>query len=78
MINKIDNSMVKFPNMYCGECPYWLAYKEPETSDEENREIENICSNCKFNNDSIANTIIEICNIDNNEFADESDIVELF
>lgn len=21
-----------FPNMYCGECPYWLAYNEPDTS----------------------------------------------
>ena len=35
-----------FPNMYCGECPYWLAYNEPDTSAEENKKIEKICSNC--------------------------------
>jgi hypothetical protein len=34
------------PNMSCGECPYWLAYGEPETTDEQNRAIEEYCAEC--------------------------------
>ena len=35
------------PNMNCGECPYWLAYGEPETTYEQNLEIEAHCRECK-------------------------------
>ena len=34
------------PNMYCGECPYWLAYGEPETTDEQNEAIIEHCRHC--------------------------------
>ena len=34
------------PNMNCGECPYWLAYGEPEITDEQNRAIEEYCAEC--------------------------------
>lgn len=34
------------PNMYCGECPYWLAYGEPETTDEQNEAILAHCAEC--------------------------------
>lgn len=36
------------PNMYCGECPYWLAYGEPETTDEQNEVILAHCAECDF------------------------------
>lgn len=36
------------PNMYCGECPYWLAYGEPETTDEQNEAILAHCAECDF------------------------------
>lgn len=34
------------PNMDCGECSYWLAYGEPETTDEMNQAIEEHCAEC--------------------------------
>ena len=34
------------PNNECGECPYWLAYGEPETTDEQNKEILEHCEKC--------------------------------
>ena len=34
--------------MYCGECPYWLAYGEPETTDEQNEAILAHCAKCDF------------------------------
>ena len=36
------------PNMNCGECPYWLAYGEPETTDEQNEAILAHCAKCDF------------------------------
>lgn len=36
------------PNMYCGECPYWLAFGEPETTDEQNEAILAHCKECDF------------------------------
>lgn len=36
------------PNMYCGECPYWLALGEPETTDEQNQAILAHCKECDF------------------------------
>ena len=36
------------PNMYCGECPYWLAFGEPETTDEQNEAILAHCAECDF------------------------------
>ena len=39
------------PNMYCGECPYWLAYGEPETTDEQNEAILAHCAECGFDPD---------------------------
>ena len=36
------------PNMYCGECSYWLAYGEPETTDEQNEAILAHCAECDF------------------------------
>ena len=36
------------PNMYCGECPYWLAYGEPETTDEQNEAILAHCAEGDF------------------------------
>lgn len=39
------------PNMNCGECPYWLAYGEPETTDEMNRAIEEHCAKCELDFD---------------------------
>ena len=42
------------PNMYCGECPYWLAYGEPETTDEQNEAIKEHCAKCELNCDPIA------------------------
>lgn len=32
--------------MNCGECLYWLAYGEPETTDEMNQAIEEHCAKC--------------------------------
>ena len=40
------------PNMYCGECPYWLAYGEPETTDEQNEAILAHCKECDFDPDA--------------------------
>jgi hypothetical protein len=34
------------PNMHCGECPYWLAFGEPETTDEQNEAILAHCKEC--------------------------------
>ena len=42
------------PNMNCGECPYWLAYSEPETTDEQNRAIEEHCAKCELYFDPVA------------------------
>jgi predicted metal-binding protein len=39
------------PNMHCGECPYWLAYGEPETTDEMNQAIEEHCAKCELDFD---------------------------
>lgn len=39
------------PNMYCGECPYWLAFGEPETTDEQNEAILAHCAKCGFDPD---------------------------
>ena len=36
------------PNMHCGECPYWLAFGEPETTDEQNEAILAHCAECSF------------------------------
>jgi hypothetical protein len=36
------------PNMYCGECPYWLAFGEPETTDKQNEAILAHCKECNF------------------------------
>lgn len=36
------------PNRFCGECGYWLAYGEPETSPEQNEQIlTRHCAECK-------------------------------
>jgi hypothetical protein len=37
--------------MYCGECPYWLAFGEPETTDEQNEAILAHCKECYFDPD---------------------------
>ena len=52
-MKEIITTKTIFPNVYCGECPYWLAYKEPDTSVEENKKIEKICESCqnRRNND---------------------------
>ena len=42
------------PNMNCGECPYWLAYGEPETTDEMNQAIEEHCAKCELDFDPVA------------------------
>lgn len=42
------------PNMNCGECPYWLAYGEPETTDEQNLAIEEHCAKCELDFDPVA------------------------
>lgn len=34
--------------MNCGECPYWLAFGEPETTDEQNEAILAHCKECDF------------------------------
>lgn len=34
------------PNMYCGECSYWLAYSEPETTSEQSEAILAHCAEC--------------------------------
>lgn len=41
------------PNTNCGECPYWLAYGEPETSDEQKLAIEEHCRKCAFDFDPV-------------------------
>ena len=41
------------PNMFCGECPYWLAYGEPETTDEPNEAILAHCKECDFDPDAV-------------------------
>lgn len=35
-----------FPNNNCGECIYWLAFMEPETSEKGNEEILLHCALC--------------------------------
>ena len=35
-----------FPNNNCGECAYWLAFMEPETSEKGNQEILLHCAHC--------------------------------
>lgn len=52
----MNNNTETFPNMYCGECPYWLAYKEPGTSVEENKQIEKICDECAVAHNQIGGT----------------------
>ena len=54
----MNNNIETFPNVYCGECPYWLAYKEPDTSVEDNRKIEKICNSCEMKK-SILNCVRE-------------------
>jgi hypothetical protein len=39
------------PNVHCGECPYWLAYGEPETTDEQKLAIEEHCAKCELDFD---------------------------
>ena len=39
------------PNMNCGECPYWLAFGEPETTDEQNEAILAHCAKCELDFD---------------------------
>ena len=34
-----------FPNQHCGHCSRWLAYREPDTTEEQNKEIEEYCNN---------------------------------
>lgn len=34
------------PCLECGECPYYLAYGEPETTDEQNEQILEHCKTC--------------------------------
>lgn len=36
------------PNKNCGECVYWLAFGEPETTDEQNEEIIEHCKHCTY------------------------------
>ena len=47
------------PNMYCGECPYWLAFGEPETTDEQNEAILAHCAKCDFDPDAAMRAMIE-------------------
>lgn len=35
-----------YPNQSCGECEYWLAFGEPETSEKGNQEILLHCAHC--------------------------------
>ena len=35
-----------YPNQNCGECGYWLAFGEPETSEKGNQEILLHCAHC--------------------------------
>lgn len=35
-----------YPNQRCGECGYWLAFGEPETTEEENEKIVEHCKHC--------------------------------
>jgi hypothetical protein len=37
-----------YPNNNCGECGYWLAFCEPETTDEQNEEIIEHCKHCTY------------------------------
>ena len=41
------------PNINCGECPYWLAYGEPETTDKQKLAIEEHCRKCAFDFDPV-------------------------
>lgn len=41
------------PNMNCGECPYWLAYGESETTDKQKLAIEKHCAKCAFDFDPV-------------------------
>lgn len=40
------------PNMYCGECPYWLAYGESESAEEDKYIKETYCAECDFDPDA--------------------------
>ena len=35
-----------YPNNNCGECVYWLAFGEPETTDEQNKATLEHCAKC--------------------------------
>lgn len=37
-----------YPNQNCGECVYWLAFGEPETTEEENEKIVEHCASCPY------------------------------
>lgn len=37
-----------YPNQNCGECGYWLAFGEPETTDEQNEAIIEHCKHCTY------------------------------
>lgn len=37
---------MNYPRQECGECPYWLAFGEPETTDEQNEAILAHCARC--------------------------------
>ena len=37
---------MNYPRQECGECPYWLAFGEPETTDEQNETILAHCAQC--------------------------------
>lgn len=39
---------MKFPNNNCGECGYWLAFDEPETTIVQNEEILKHCQKCRI------------------------------
>jgi hypothetical protein len=38
--------------MYCGECPYWLAYGESENAEEDKYIKETYCAKCDFDPDA--------------------------
>ena len=37
-----------YPNQNCGECGYWLAFGEPETTEEQNEKIVMHCAHCTY------------------------------
>jgi hypothetical protein len=42
------------PNIHCGECPYWLAYGDSETTDEQRLAIRKHCAKCELDFDPVA------------------------